>query len=120
MDTHVGCVRFGGRLRCSIARSRAAGAPAEGARRWRRTASFDCRLSRNGGSVAAERPAFLRSCEMRRLCELLLAVALLGAGVAGPAHALGQNPFVATERAAAVPGAVVLVEAGRAATLYID
>ncbi|WP_426167647.1 glycosyl hydrolase 115 family protein [Pseudoduganella sp. R-34] len=57
---------------------------------------------------------------MRRLCELLLAVALLGAGVAGPAHALGQKPFVATERAAAAPGSVVLVEAGRASTLYVD
>jgi hypothetical protein len=57
---------------------------------------------------------------MRRLCELLLAVALLGAGAAGPAHALGQKPFVATERAAAAPGAVVLAEAGRASTLYVD
>jgi hypothetical protein len=57
---------------------------------------------------------------MRRLCELLLAVALLVAGAAGPAHALGQKPFIATERAAASPGAVVLAEAGRASTLYVD
>ncbi|WP_426320610.1 glycosyl hydrolase 115 family protein [Pseudoduganella sp. R-43] len=57
---------------------------------------------------------------MRRLCELLLAVALLVAGVAGSAHALGQKPFIATERAAAAPGSVVLVEAGRASTLYVD
>ena len=57
---------------------------------------------------------------MRRLLALLCAAVLLGAGAAGPAHALGQKSFVATERAAAAPGAVVLVEAGRAATLYVD
>ena len=59
----------------------------------------------------------------RRVCAVLaLAAGFLAALAAGPASALGQKPFIATERAAAgVPAQVVaLAESGRAAALFVD
>jgi hypothetical protein len=51
---------------------------------------------------------------------LALAACVLWVTGAAPAHALGQKPFIATERTAAGGGAVALAEGGRAATLYVD
>ncbi len=56
----------------------------------------------------------------RLRAALVLGAGLLAALCMGPAQALGQKPYVATERTAAGAGAVALAEAGRAATLYVD